>query len=232
MFVTSDLSMRLIFLGCPGAGKGTQSQYLQAIFGIPHISLGSMLRAVTQSDTLQGLEIQKILDAGNFVSDEMAIELLKVRLEEPDCQNGFILDGFPRNLAQAKALEEMGIGLDYVIVLDVDEAEVIRRLSGRLVHPASGRTYHLIHNPPKTEGKDDVTGEPLMQRDDDKEEVTKKRFEVYQAQTEILLEYYRNKAQSGTDNAPKYIEVNVTGTTEQVRDRILERLQEDKLMCI
>lgn len=219
--------MRLIFLGCPGAGKGTQSQYLQAILGIPHISLGSMLRAVTQTGTLQGLEIKKILDGGNFVSDEMAIELLKSRIEEPDCQNGFILDGFPRNLAQAKALGKMGIDLDYVIVLDVDEVEVVRRLSGRLVNPASGRTYHLIHNPPKTEGKDDVTGELLMQRDDDREDIIKKRFEVYQAQTAILLEYYQNEAKSGKGNAPNYIEIKETGTPEEVRDRILEQLRDD-----
>lgn len=217
--------MRLIFLGCPGAGKGTQSQYLQAILGVPHLSLGSMLRTVTQSGTPQGLEIKKILDGGNFVSDEMAIELLKARLDEPDCQNGFILDGFPRNLAQAKALDKMGIDLDYVIVLKVDEAEVVRRLSGRLVHPGSGRTYHLIHNPPKNAGKDDVTGEALMQRDDDKEEVIKKRFEVYQAQTEVLLKYYKNEAKSGKDNAPKYIEIQETGTPHEIRDRVLEQIQ-------
>lgn len=217
--------MRLIVLGCPGSGKSTQAQYLQAILGIPHISTGSMLRAVTQENTLQSLEVKKILDAGNFVPDEMAVELLKSRLAQPDCQGGFILDGFPRTISQAKALQEMGVDIDYVIVFDVDETEIIRRLSGRRVHPASGRTYHVIHNPPKSEGKDDVTGERLIQRDDDQEEVIKKRLEVYQTQTQVLLDYYKQETISGKNSAPEYIEIDVTGKPEEVRDQILAKIR-------
>ena len=217
--------MRLILLGAPGAGKGTQAAYIVEKFGTPQISTGDMLRAAVKAGTQLGLEAKKYMDAGGLVPDEVIIGLVKERIRQPDCAKGFLFDGFPRTIPQADAMKAAGVNLDYVVEIDVDDAEIVKRLSGRRVHPASGRTYHLVFNPPKSEGKDDATGEPLVQRDDDKEETIRKRLEVYHAQTKQLIGYYSDWAKSGKPGAPKYVRVPGVGSMESIRDRIFAALR-------
>ena len=185
--------MRVILLGAPGAGKGTQAQTIIERFGIPQISTGDMLRAAVKAGTPLGLEAKKVMDAGALVSDDIIIGLVKERISEPDCANGFLFDGFPRTIPQAEALVDAGIDIDYVVELDVDDEEIIARLSGRRVHPGSGRTYHVLFSPPRQEGKDDTTGEPLVQREDDREDSIKNRLRVYREQTQPLIDYYRSR---------------------------------------
>ncbi len=216
--------MRLILLGGPGAGKGTQAKYITEKFGIPQISTGDMLRAAVKAGTPLGLEAKKVMDAGGLVSDEIILGLVKERIQQPDCKNGFLFDGFPRTIPQAEALKTQGVKLDYVVEIDVPDEEIIKRMSGRRVHVASGRTYHVVFNPPKVPGKDDVTGEDLIQRDDDKEETVRKRLDVYHAQTEPLVEYYSKWAASGDTAAPKYSKVSGIGKVEEIRDRIFAAL--------
>src|SRR5690606_10490660 len=195
--------MRLILLGAPGAGKGTQAGFIKDKFNIPQISTGDMLRAAVKEGTPLGLAAKKIMDEGGLVSDDIIIGLVKDRLKQPDCANGYLFDGFPRTIPQADAMKEAGVVIDYVLEIDVPDAAIVERMSGRRVHPASGRTYHVTFNPPKAEGKDDVTGEELIQRDDDKEETVKKRLAVYHDQTEVLVDYYNKWAASGQPGAPK-----------------------------
>jgi adenylate kinase len=219
--------MRLILLGGPGAGKGTQANFIKERYGIPQISTGDMLRAAVKAGTPLGIEARKVMDAGGLVSDEIILGLVKERIAEDDCKNGFLFDGFPRTLAQAEALREQGVDIDAVVEIDVDDEEIIRRMSGRRVHPDSGRTYHVVFNPPKVEGRDDVTGEPLVQRDDDKEETVRKRLQVYHDQTEPLIGYYSKWAEAGGAGAPRYIRVSGIGKVEEIRDAIFSAL--DKL---
>jgi len=216
--------MRVILLGAPGAGKGTQAQYIMEKYGIPQISTGDMLRAAVKAGTPLGLAAKKVMDAGELVSDDIIIGLVKERIEEPDCKNGFLFDGFPRTIPQAQALVDAGVGIDYVVELDVDDDEIIERLSGRRVHPGSGRVYHIRYNPPATEGRDDVTGEALIQRDDDREEVVRNRLEVYQAQTRPLVGFYQAQADQSGDAAPVYVRVPGVGSVEDIRDRIFQGL--------
>ena len=216
--------MRIILLGGPGAGKGTQANFIKEKFNIPQISTGDMLRAAVKAGTPLGLEAKKIMDAGGLVSDDIILGLVKERIQQDDCANGFLLDGFPRTIPQAEAVKNEGITIDSVVEIDVDDDEIIKRMSGRRVHPASGRTYHVIFNPPKEEGKDDVTGEPLIQRDDDREETVRKRLAVYHEQTEPLIDYYTKWAESSSTGAPKYIKVNGIGGVEQIRDTIFAAL--------
>jgi adenylate kinase len=216
--------MRLILLGGPGAGKGTQANYIREKYGIPQISTGDMLRAAVKEGSPLGVAAKKIMDAGGLVSDEIIIGLVKDRIKQPDCAKGFLFDGFPRTIPQADAMKEAGVPIDYVVEIDVDDSEIIKRMSGRRVHVASGRTYHVIFNPPKVTGKDDGTGEDLIQRDDDKEETVKKRLEVYHAQTEPLVAYYSKWATSGATDSPKYVKVAGVGTVENIRDKIFAAL--------
>ena len=216
--------MKLILLGGPGAGKGTQAGYITKKYNIPQISTGDMLRAAVKAGTPMGLEAKKVMDAGGLVTDEIILGLVKDRIAEDDCANGFLFDGFPRTLAQADALKDQGIEIDGVVEIDVDDAEIIKRMSGRRVHVASGRTYHIVFNPPKVEGKDDETGEDLIQRDDDQEETVKKRLDVYHEQTEPLIAYYSDWASSGEANAPKYHKIAGIGSVEDIRDAIFDSL--------
>ena len=216
--------MRIILLGGPGAGKGTQANFIKEKYNIPQISTGDMLRAAVKAGTELGKAAKKIMDEGGLVSDDIILGLVKERISEPDCKNGFLFDGFPRTIPQAEALKEQGIDIDYVVEIDVPDEEIIKRMSGRRVHPASGRTYHVIFNPPKEEGKDDVTGELLIQRDDDKEETVRKRLQVYHEQTEPLIEYYSKWAETGDGHAPKYVKVSGIGSVEEIRDRIFAAL--------
>jgi len=216
--------MRLILLGAPGAGKGTQAQYLTEKYGIPQISTGDMLRAAVKAGTPLGVAAKKVMDAGGLVSDEIILGLIKERLEQPDCAKGFLFDGFPRTIPQADALKEQGVKLDCVVEVNVPDEEIIKRMSGRRVHPASGRTYHVVFNPPKVEGKDDVTGEDLIQRDDDNEETVRKRLEVYHNQTKPLVEFYAKWAATGDANACKYAQVTGIGSVEDIRDKVFEAL--------
>ncbi len=216
--------MRLILLGGPGAGKGTQAGFITERYDIPQISTGDMLRAAVEADTQLGREAKKVMDAGQLVSDEIIIGLVKQRITEPDCKNGFLFDGFPRTIPQAEALTEAGVPLDFVVEIEVDDAEIIRRMSGRRVHLASGRTYHLEFNPPQREGLDDVTGEPLVQRDDDMEDTVKKRLEIYHEQTKPLVDYYSKRSRSGEGSAPEYVRVEGIGKVEEIRDRIFSAL--------
>ncbi|MGM0552564.1 MAG: adenylate kinase [Pseudomonadota bacterium] len=216
--------MRLILLGAPGAGKGTQAQYITEKYNIPQISTGDMLRAAVKAGTPLGLEAKKVMDAGGLVSDDIILGLIKERLEQPDCANGFLFDGFPRTIPQAEALKEQGVQLDYVVDVDVPDDEIIKRMSGRRVHPGSGRTYHVEFNPPQVEGKDDVTGEDLIQREDDNEETVRKRLEVYHSQTQPLVEFYSKWADSGDPAAPKYVHIPGTGSVEDIRDQIFRAL--------
>lgn len=216
--------MRVILLGAPGAGKGTQAQYIMEKYGIPQISTGDMLRAAVKAGTPLGLAAKKVMDAGELVSDDIIIGLVKERIEEPDCSNGFLFDGFPRTIPQAQALVDAGIGIDFVVELDVDDQEIIERLSGRRVHPGSGRVYHTKYNPPAVEGKDDVTGEALIQREDDSEEVVRNRLEVYQAQTRPLVDFYQAQADQAGSGGPVYVRVPGVGSVEDIRDRIFDGL--------
>jgi adenylate kinase len=216
--------MRLILLGPPGAGKGTQSTFLTAHFGIPQISTGDMLRAAVKAGTPLGLAAKKVMDSGALVSDDIIIGLVKERLKQPDCANGYLFDGFPRTIPQAEAMREAGVRIDYVLEIDVPAEEIIARMSGRRAHLASGRTYHVKFNPPKVEGKDDVTGEPLVQRDDDREETVRKRLEVYQSQTRPLVDFYERWAASGSAAAPKYRRIPGQGTVESIRDKAIAAL--------
>ena len=213
--------MRLILLGGPGAGKGTQAQFLAEHFGIPQISTGDMLRAAAKAGTPLGREAKKVMDAGRLVSDDVIMGLIKERLQEPDCRNGYLFDGFPRTIAQAEAMRAEGIRVDYVVEIAVPDDEIIKRMSGRRVHPASGRTYHVIFNPPREEGKDDVTGEPLIQRDDDKEKTVRRRLEVYHEQTAPLIDYYTRWGRADDPGAPAYVRIDGTGDVEEVKRRIL-----------
>lgn len=217
--------MRLILIGPPGAGKGTQAAYIKEHFGIPQISTGDMLRAAVKAGTELGKAAKVIMDQGGLVSDDIIIGLVKERLQADDCKKGFLFDGFPRTIPQAQALLDAGVPVDFVLEIAVPDSEIVERMSGRRVHPASGRTYHVKYNPPKVDGKDDVTGEDLVQRDDDKEEVVMKRLAVYHSQTEALVKFYSDLAASGKPNAPKYRSVAGIGSIEQIRDRIFEALK-------
>ncbi|MCC5859720.1 MAG: adenylate kinase [Ectothiorhodospiraceae bacterium] len=212
--------MRVILLGPPGAGKGTQAAHLCETFGIPQISTGDMLRAAVKAGTPLGREADKVMKSGGLVSDDIILGLVKERIAQDDCKNGFLFDGFPRTIAQAEALKDEGIRLDYVIELQVDDEEIVGRMSGRRVHPGSGRVYHVEHNPPKRDGKDDVTGEALVQREDDREETVRKRLQVYHEQTKPLVDFYRKLAASGEPAAPQYVAVNGLGDVGAVRERI------------
>jgi len=217
--------MRLILLGAPGAGKGTQAAFICQRFGIPQISTGDMLRAAVKAGTPLGVAAKKVMDAGGLVSDDIIIGLVKERIAQPDCAKGFLFDGFPRTIPQADAMKAAGVKLDLVLEIDVPDAAIIERISGRRVHPASGRSYHLKFNPPKTAGRDDVTGDELIQRDDDKEETVEKRLEVYQKQTRPLVEYYSGWAATGDAVAPKYRKISGTGSVEEITSRALAALQ-------
>lgn len=221
--------MRLILLGPPGAGKGTQAGFITAHFGIPQISTGDMLRGAIKAGTALGLAAKKVMDAGSLVSDEVIIGLVKERLKAPDCAKGYLFDGFPRTIPQAEALRDAGVGVDYVLEIDVPPEDIIARMSGRRVHLASGRTYHVKFNPPKAEGRDDVTGEPLVQRDDDQEATVRKRLEVYQAQTRPLVAFYERWANAGAAGsstpAPRYRRIAGVGGVETIRDRAIAALQ-------
>jgi adenylate kinase len=216
--------MRLILLGAPGAGKGTQATFIKEKFNIPQISTGDMLRAAVKAGTPLGIEAKKVMDAGKLVSDDIIIGLVKDRLKQPDCANGYLFDGFPRTIPQAEAMKDAGVGIDYVVEIDVPDEAIIERMSGRRVHPASGRTYHVKFNPPKVEGKDDPTGEELIQRDDDKEDTVKKRLAVYHDQTEVLIDYYNEWAKSGRPGAPKYRKIAGVGPVETIRDNVFAAL--------
>ena len=216
--------MKLILLGAPGAGKGTQANYIREKFGIPQISTGDMLRAAVKAGSPLGVEAKKIMDAGGLVRDDIIIGLVKERIAEADCANGFLFDGFPRTIPQAEAMKEAGVDIDFVVEIDVPDESIIDRMSGRRVHVASGRTYHVSYNPPKVEGVDDETGESLVQRDDDKAETVKKRLDVYHEQTEVLVGFYSKMAASGDASAPKYVKINGTDAVETVRDNVLAAL--------
>ena len=218
--------MRLILLGAPGAGKGTQANFIKEKYNIPQISTGDMLRAAIKAGTELGLAAKKVMDAGGLVSDDIMIGLVKDRLQEADCANGYLFDGFPRTIAQADAMKDNGINVDYVLEIDVPDDLIVERMSGRRSHPGSGRVYHTKFNPPKVADTDDVTGEPLVQRDDDKEDTVKKRLSVYHNQTEVLLGYYNKWAQSGLPGAPKYRKITGVGPVEQVRDAAFAALSE------
>lgn len=217
--------MRLILLGAPGAGKGTQAAFIKERFNIPQISTGDMLRAAVKEGTPLGLAAKKVMDAGGLVSDDIIIGLVKDRLKQSDCENGYLFDGFPRTIPQADAMKEAGVAIDYVLEIDVPDEAIIERMSGRRVHPASGRTYHVKYNPPKVAGKDDPTGEELIQRDDDREETVRKRLSVYHDQTKRLVGYYNDWAQSGTPGAPKYRKIGGVGPVEEIRDRAFAALE-------
>ena len=216
--------MRIILLGPPGGGKGTQANYIKERYDIPNISTGDMLRAAVKEGTALGVRAKAIMDSGKLVPDEIILAVVKNRLAEPDCVNGFLLDGFPRTLAQAEGLDHQGIKVDAVVEIDVDDEEIIRRMNGRRVHLASGRTYHVMYNPPKVEGKDDITGEELIQRDDDREEIVRKRLAVYHEQTEPLIGHYSQRARGAEPDAPQYVKINGIGTVEEIRDMIFRAL--------
>jgi adenylate kinase len=217
--------MRLILLGPPGAGKGTQAAFIRERFGIPQISTGDMLRAARAAKTPLGIEAGKIMDAGQLVSDEIITGLVRERLKAPDCARGYLFDGFPRTIPQAEALKSAQVALDYVLEIDVPDEEVIARMSGRRVHPASRRSYHVTFNPPRVAGRDDETGEPLVQRDDDREETVRQRLEVYRRQTRPLVDYYGRWAASGDPAAPRYRKISGLGTVDEIRSRVLAALR-------
>jgi adenylate kinase len=217
--------MQLILLGPPGAGKGTQANFIKQAYGIPQISTGDMLRAAVKAGSPLGVAAKKVMDSGGLVSDDIIIGLVKVRLQEADCSGGYLFDGFPRTIPQADAMKDAGVALDYVLEIDVPDAAIIDRMSGRRVHVASGRTYHVKFNPPKVEGRDDVTGEPLIQREDDKEETVKNRLTVYHAQTEPLIAYYSNWAATGDPAAPKSRKVNGMGSVDAIKNAVLAALR-------
>jgi adenylate kinase len=216
--------MRLILLGPPGAGKGTQAAFITKHFGIPQISTGDMLRAAVKAQTPLGLEAKKIMDSGGLVSDDIIIGLVRDRLSQPDCRKGYLFDGFPRTIPQADALKDAHVALDFVLEISVPEENIIERISGRRMHPPSGRSYHVTFNPPKTPGVDDVTGEPLVQRDDDREETVKHRLDVYREQTRPLVDYYSSWAASGAPDAPTYQKLSGLGAVDEIRERIFHAL--------
>ena len=216
--------MRLILLGAPGAGKGTQATFICQKFAIPQISTGDMLRAAVKAGTPLGIEAKKIMDAGGLVSDDLIINLVRERIAQADCAHGFLFDGFPRTIPQADAMKAAGVKLDYVLEIDVPFEAIIERMSGRRTHPASGRTYHIKHNPPKVAGVDDVTGEALIQREDDKEETVRKRLEVYSAQTRPLVDYYASWAKATPEAAPKYRMISGIGGVDDITDRAFKAL--------
>jgi adenylate kinase len=218
--------MRLILLGAPGAGKGTQANFIKEKYNIPQISTGDMLRAAIKAGTDLGLAAKKVMDTGALVSDDIMIGLVKDRLQAADCANGYLFDGFPRTIAQADAMKDAGINVDYVLEIDVPDESIVERMSGRRTHPGSGRVYHIKFNPPKADNLDDVTGEPLIQRDDDKAETVMNRLAVYHAQTEVLLGYYNKWSQSGLPGAPKYRRISGVGPVEQIRDAAFAALTE------
>ena len=217
--------MRLILLGPPGAGKGTQASYLTEHFGIPQISTGDMLRSAVQAGTPLGVAAKKVMDAGQLVSDDIIVGLVKDRLQQPDCAQGYLFDGFPRTIPQAEAMKAAAVAIDFVLEIDVDDASIIERMSGRWVHPGSGRTYHVKFNPPKAAGEDDVTGEALIQRDDDREETVRKRLGVYRSQTRPLVDYYSQWAATADPRAPKYRRISGVGRVEEIRNRALAALK-------
>lgn len=216
--------MRLILLGGPGAGKGTQAAFLTDRFGIPQISTGDMLRAAVAAGSPMGNAAKEVMDRGDLVSDDIIIGLVKERIKESDCAKGFLFDGFPRTIAQADAMKEAGVNIDAVVEIDVDHEEIVKRISGRRIHEASGRSYHVVYNPPKVEGKDDVTGEDLCQRVDDSEDTVRKRLEVYENQTAPLKGYYGKWADAGGDDAPRYVKVDGTGDVSDISARIADGL--------
>ena len=216
--------MRIILLGMPGAGKGTQARFLMEKCGIPQISTGDMLRAAIKSGTPLGAQARSYMDRGALVPDEIVIALVRERVKAEDCLQGFIVDGFPRTIPQAEALRRVGIDIDFVLNIDVSDEEILRRMSGRFVHPASGRSYHVVFNQPRVAGKDDVTGDALVQRDDDKEETVKKRITTYHAQTKPLVEYYSRWSQSGDARAPRYARIDGNGSVDEIRGRLLAAL--------
>jgi adenylate kinase len=220
--------MRIILLGMPGAGKGTQARFLMEKYGIPQISTGDMLRASIKNGTPLGAQARSYMDRGALVPDEIVIALVQERVTAMDCRQGFIVDGFPRTIPQGEALRSAGIDIDFVLNIDINDEEILRRMSGRRVHPASGRSYHVVFNPPRVAGTDDVSGEPLVQRDDDKEETVRKRIATYHAQTKPLVEYYSRWARSGDAHAPRYARIDGNGTVEQIRDRLLAALAEKR----
>lgn len=217
--------MRFIFLGPPGAGKGTQAAFITKKYAVPQISTGDMLRAAIKAGTELGMKAKKIMDAGQLVPDDVIIGLVEGRIKEADCAGGFLFDGFPRTLAQAEAMKNAGVKIDYVIEIAVPDEEIVERMSGRRVHTASGRTYHVKFNPPKVADKDDVTGEPLVIRPDDQAETVKERLRVYHAQTKPLIEYYSKWAATGDAGAPRHCKVSGTGTVEQIRDRVFASIK-------
>ena len=216
--------MRLILLGAPGAGKGTQAKFICEKYGIPQISTGDMLRAAVKAGTAMGLAAKKVMDSGALVSDEIIIGLVKERLTQPDCKNGYLFDGFPRTIPQAEAMKEAGVAIDFALEIAVPDEVIVSRMSGRRVHQPSGRTYHVQFNPPKVAGKDDVTGEDLIQRDDDREETVKTRLKVYHDQTEVLLGYYTEWSKSGRAGAPKYVRVDGVGNVDAITASVLTGL--------
>jgi adenylate kinase len=217
--------MRIILLGAPGAGKGTQATFIKEKFNIPQISTGDMLRAAVKAGTPLGLEAKGHMDSGGLVPDAVIIGLVSERIKEADCANGFLFDGFPRTIPQADAMKAAGVMIDYVVEIDVPDSAIVERMSGRRSHPASGRTYHVKFNPPKVAGKDDVTGEDLVQRDDDKEETVKKRLEVYHSQTKPLVDYYVTWSKNGLAGAPKHVKVNGLGDMETIKSNIFSQLK-------
>jgi len=216
--------MRLILLGAPGAGKGTQANYIKEKFNIPQISTGDMLRAAVKAGSPLGVAAKKVMDAGGLVSDDIIINLVKERIKDADCAHGFLFDGFPRTIPQAQAMKDAGIPIDFVVEIEVQDTEIIKRMSGRRVHLASGRTYHTIFNPPKVEGKDDVTGEDLVQRPDDVEDTVIKRLNVYHDQTKPLVDYYAAWEKAGDANAPKSVHVPGVGSVDDIRDKVFAAL--------
>ena len=217
--------MRLILIGPPGAGKGTQAAFIKERFAIPQISTGDMLRAAVKAETPLGLKAKSVMESGALVSDDIILGLMEERLAQPDCKNGFLLDGFPRTIPQAEALKKTGIPIDFVLEISVPDDEIVRRISGRRVDPVSGRTYHIVYTPPKVEGKDDVTGDPLIQRDDDKEDVVRHRLEVYHNQTEALVKFYGDLAKSGDKTAPQYRAISGLGTIDEITARVFDALK-------
>ena len=216
--------MKLILLGAPGAGKGTQAAFICEKYGIPQISTGDMLRSAVKAGSPMGLAAKKVMDAGGLVSDDIILGLIAERLKQPDCAKGFLFDGFPRTIPQAEALRAQGIALDYVLEIDVGDDEIIERMSGRRVHPGSGRTYHVVFNPPKVEGKDDLTGEALIQRDDDKEETVRKRLSVYHSQTKPLVDYYSKWSATGAEGAPRHRKVAGVGSLDSIKSAVFTAL--------
>ncbi|WP_144779266.1 adenylate kinase [Marinobacter maritimus] len=217
--------MRIIMLGAPGAGKGTQAQFITERFGIPQISTGDMLRAAIKAESDLGKQVKEVMATGGLVSDDIIISLIEERIKHPDCKNGYLLDGFPRTIPQAEALKDQGIVIDYVVEIAVDDEEIVSRLSGRRVHEGSGRIYHVKYDPPKVEGKDDETGEPLVQRADDKEETVRKRLKIYHDQTAPLVGYYKDLAENQPELAPEYVRVDGVGSLDSIRDQIRASLK-------